>query len=56
MPMKCMDQMPVPMESAPAVSQYALVRRPLDALTRAARSSATNEAAIDTTTESRTSQ
>ena len=56
MPMKCMDQIPVPIDSAPPANQYALVRRWLDALTRADRSSATNEAAIATTTESRTSR
>ena len=41
MPMKCIDQMPVPMENAPPTSQYraALVPRVTD--TRDARSRAT---------------
>jgi hypothetical protein len=39
MAMKCIDQMPVPMENAPHAS-HSRAERPLDAVMRVARSSA----------------
>src|SRR5258708_106248 len=56
MPMKCIDQMPVPIEIAPPASQYRPLVRPKEATTRAARFSATKDAVTETTTESSTSQ
>jgi hypothetical protein len=55
MPMKCIDQMPVPMEMAPVTSHAHdfILLDPL-ALTRPAKSSAVYEAIMATTTESAT--
>jgi hypothetical protein len=39
--MKCIDQMPVPIETAPPINQYPAAVRPRDASTREAMSRAT---------------
>ena len=54
-PMKCMDQMPMPIENAPPISQ-SWAERPLEAVMRVARSSAVYDAKIATMIESSTSQ
>src|SRR5262245_4432077 len=53
-PMKCMDQMPVPMETAPPAS-HARAAAPLEAVILEARSSAVYDANDATQTETRTS-
>jgi hypothetical protein len=55
MPMKCIDQMPVPMAIPPPTNQ-AVAATPLDAVIRDARLSAVYEASDATKTETRTSQ
>ncbi len=55
MPTKCIDQMPVPMATAPASSQPVAAPRWREADTRAAMSSAVNEASTATRTDSTTS-
>ncbi len=55
MPMKCIDQMPIPMANAPPRSQDTAAA-PVDAVMREARSSAVYEARAATRNESRTSQ
>ena len=55
MPMKCIDQMPVPMENAPPSSQ-SFAARPFEAVMRLVRSRAVYEASVATSTERTTSQ
>jgi hypothetical protein len=56
MPMKCIDQMPMPMDSAPALSHAQDLRGlAVVELTQPARSKAVYEAMIATSTESVTS-
>jgi hypothetical protein len=56
MPMKCIDQMPVPKETAPVASQVQdFLRLDVVELTQPARSSAVYEAMMATAIESATS-
>jgi hypothetical protein len=55
MPTKCMDQMPVPITSAPASHQAALAI-PRVLRTRSERLMATNEASVATRNEAATAQ
>jgi hypothetical protein len=54
MPTKCIDQMPAPIATPPAISQRAAVRRGWDADTREAMSRAVNEARMATRMDSTT--
>jgi len=56
MPMKCVDQMPAPIDIAPPASQNHSTLRPRAALTREARFKATNDAFTATMTDSSTTQ
>src|SRR6202043_2549227 len=56
MPMKCIDQMPVPSENPPPICQYNAVLRSFDAAMGEAKASATEEEMTATTTERTTSQ
>ncbi len=55
MPMKCIDQIPVPIEKAPPHS-HQRAATPLDEVIRLAKSSAVYDANIATSSERRTSQ